>query len=234
MLDIDALVESDGLYLTSMPDGRSFTWRLLTLKEYRVFRALRDSGTLTPMQVHDKVFDRCYQGNADMIDPDCPAGYPMSIGQLIMWLSGDCAATTDKEDLETVRAVYPADTLHEYMKRVCLQAFPSYTIENIEKWTRPLLLQRFVLAESLLLESGSKWFKEAGGYQPLELKSIMSAEQKAKTEKRQQGIDFGRENAAHHKAMNGMEGNDMLDLAPDQFSKKMRIAQKMDGRQRRG
>lgn len=226
MLDVDTLLESDGLFMTSMPDGRSYTWRLLTLKEYRIFRALRETRTLSAYQVHDKVFDRCYLGNPHMIDGDTPAGYTMSVGELIMWLSGDGAATGDKEDLEATRAAYPADTLHEHMKRTCLRAFPAYRIEDLEKWTRPMLLQRFVCAESMLVEGGT-------GYQPIELKNIMSADQKAKSQKRAQGIDFQRENAGLDQAMGGHAGKeDLWDLPPDQFQKKMKIAQRMEQRGR--
>jgi hypothetical protein len=237
MIDIDALLESDGLYITTMPDGRSYTYRLLGLKEYRVFRGLRESGAISRLLLHDKVFERCYIGNSDMIDGDTPAGYTISIGELIMWLSGDGAAIGDKEDLETARMMYPADTVYEYMRRTCLRAFPSYKIEDVDKWTRPLLLQRFVLAECILTEASADVREGSPGYQPIELKHIMSAEQKAKTERRQnnpQGIDFARENAAVNQAMSGGEGHDPLDLPPDQFQRKMKIARKMDGRQTRG
>jgi hypothetical protein len=224
MIDVDALLESEGLYITTMPDGRSYTYRLLGLKEYRIFKALRETGVLSRYHLHDKVFDRCYLGNPDMIDGDTPAGYTLSIGELIMWLSGDGATHGDKEDLENARMMYQGDTVYEHMRRVCLRAFPSYKIEDLDRWTRPLLLQRFVIAEHMLAETGE--------YQPIELKNIMTAEQKAKHQKRQEapggGIDFARENAGLSKEMAGAEGHDVFDLPPDQFQRKMRIAQRMD------
>jgi hypothetical protein len=226
MLDIDKLIESEGLFVTTLPDGRSFTWRLLTLKEYRVFRGLRESRVLAPMVVHDRVFDRCYLGNTDLIDGETPAGYCISVGELIMWLSGDSAGHSDRDDIELARMAYPADTVNEFMKRIVLRAFPSYKIEDVETWSRPTLLQRFVMAECLLAENGS-------GYQPLELKNIVSAEQRAKAARKAQGIDFAGENARLDQAMGGKAGGDILDLPPDQFQKKMKIAKRMEERRAR-
>lgn len=240
MLDIDTLLKSDGLYITTMPDGRNYMWRLLTLKEYRIFRSLRETGTLSRYQIHDAVFDRCYTGNAALIDGDTPAGYTMSIGELIMWVSGDSAGLNDKEDLEIARSTYPGATVHEYMKRICLRAFPAYKIEDVEGWSRPLLIQRFVLAEELLSESYCTLLAPDGkivrqpNYQPIELKSIMTAEQMAKNQKRQEGIDFQKENAQINQAMSGGEGHDLLDLSPDAFQKKMKIAKGMEARRGRG
>lgn len=222
MLDINTLIENEGLFVTTLPDGRSFTWRLLSLKEYRVFRALREGGILSPLVLYDRVFDRCYQGNIDLIDGDTPAGYCVSIGELIMWLSGDSADQTARDDLEMARVAYPGDSFNDFMKRVILRAFPAYKIEDLDGWTRPKFLHRFVDAEYLLAENGS-------GYKPIELKDIISSRQKAENAKKQ-GIDFAKENAGLDKAMGGRGGGDLIDLPPDAFQKKMKIARRMEAR----
>lgn len=225
MLDIDLLVESGGLYVTALPSGESFSWRLLTLKEYRIFRALRESGAVHPYLLHDQVFDRCYQGIGDLVDPLLPAGIFVAMGELIMWLSGDCAGSTQVEDIMMARQAYPAESVHEHMKRVVLLAFPSYTLEDIEDWARPEFIRKFTISEALLVNRGI-------GYEPLDPKHILTPEQQAKRKQRAD-IDFRRENRELGSAMSGGEGHHPMDLPPDVFARKMKIAEAMEARRNR-
>src|SRR5688572_17279409 len=100
---LDDLLEREDLYLTEFPQGWTFLWRLLTLEEYRKFRALRATGLFHPFYLHWKVFEKCYQGDAKLLNQTMPMGVPLSIGELILYLSGDCEAVTIKEELAAIR-----------------------------------------------------------------------------------------------------------------------------------
>ena len=65
-MNIDHILEADGnIYRTHIPDyGVTFNYRLLTLKEYKVFRSLRDGGLLPEWSLADEVFERCLIGES--------------------------------------------------------------------------------------------------------------------------------------------------------------------------
>ena len=123
MVNLDKLLESQGLYRTAYHTGQSFVWRMLTLKEYRVFKALTNSGAMTITEAYLKVFERCYVGNHLLINENIPVGMLVSIGELIMYISGDCSNETLKNDIATVRNMYPVNNAEEYMKRIIIAGF---------------------------------------------------------------------------------------------------------------
>lgn len=190
-MDIDLLLESEGLYQTVLETGQTFTYRILTQKEYRVFRALRDSGTMHPWNVATKVFARCYVGDAAFLSGDLPAGIEISIGNLILYLSGDCQGAI-AQDIAIARAKNPPTMLSGYMKRVISMAFPAYTWEDLDSWTYPKFIEMFVVAESVLVNRGI-------GYEPIDLDEIMLEGQKPK--KPSHGINFEAENASIRKSL---------------------------------
>lgn len=163
MLDIDQLIEQDGIFVTDFGDW-IFRWRLLTLKEYRVFRGLRDSGTLLPWTTYIEVFKRCTLGS-NWLNDRIPVGMVVSVGQLIMYISGDCELDTAKDDISIAREIYPAQSINEIMKRIIFTAFPNYKIEEVESWTRPTLIRNFVLSEHALIYRGYD-------YEPLDVNEI--------------------------------------------------------------
>jgi len=219
-IDIDTIIDSKGLYKTMVPGAPSFAWRLLSLKEYTAFRKLFYSGTFHHYTLYTAVFERCYLGNPALIDGNLPAGIFISIGEMIMWMSGDSAGSTQKEDIVAARNSYAADSVHEVMKRVILLAFPSYTLESIEEWTRPELLYKFTVAESVLVNRGI-------GCEPIDVRKIMSAGQAAK----QKAIDFKRENAELQDTK-GIRGDheSLWDASPDEFQRKRKIAEAAQSR----
>ena len=73
MIDIETLLESDGIYRTSVLNW-TLNWRLLSIKEYQLFRKLREGGVLPPFTVHNMVFERCYIGEAKALPEDMYAG----------------------------------------------------------------------------------------------------------------------------------------------------------------
>ena len=218
MLDIDLLVESDGIYMTTLPEGQSFTWRLLSIKEHRVFSTLRDQGIYSEYQLYDKVFDRCYVGDARAINGNLPAGIFLSIGRLIMYLSGDCAGE-EAQEIEAARSTYHQAGVLEIIRRVILMAFP-YKPEELECWTRRKLLAIFVEAEALL--------QNRGEYQPLDTSKIMTAEEMAKKQSKPL-FDFQKDNSEINKEFG--DGNHPLDLHPTELEARAKKTQKLNAEQ---
>jgi hypothetical protein len=198
-MDIDAIINSNGsLYQTWFPnEDVKFSYRLLSIGEYKTFRGLRVSGIFNEFELYEKVFERCYLGNPYCIPDTLSAGITISVGRLIMYLSGDCDQATLKHDIAAVRQHHPPDTVFEYMRAVILTAFPSYKIEEMEAWPRPKFIKNFGIAENVLC-------KQNATYERLDLKQIKSQEELAtEMNKTKQGsnIDFARENRAIRKAM---------------------------------
>ena len=197
-MDINAIIESNGnLYQTWFPnEDIKLSYRLLSIQEYKVFRGLRASGVLTDWQLFDTIFERCYLGTSYLISENISAGITISVGRLILYLSGDCDQDTLREDIHTIRAQHPADTVFEYMRSVIMTVFP-YKIEEMESWPRPKFLRNFTIAENVLS-------KQNPDYERLDLKQIKSAAEVAAEESKKSstsGIDFKGDNRAIRKAM---------------------------------
>lgn len=182
-MDIDVLLEAGGsLYQTRFAEiGITLTYRLLTLKEYRVFSALRASGDLDPAEIAEMAFGRCYLGTAALLTDSLPAGLTVTVGNLILHLSGDAERT--EELLEQARALYPQGSLYEHMRAVIMTAF-SYRMEDMESWTQEDFIRRFAIAENVLR-------LKVPGYEPLDPKKITRGGQPQR-----QGINFEAENRA--------------------------------------
>ena len=191
-MDIDAIINADGnIYKTWIPGyDVTFNYRLLSLKEYQVFRGLRETGVATEYQIAEQVFERCFFGEAALISVDLPAGITISIGQLILYLSGDCDDISLKEDIQRIRQMHPPNTVFEHMRAVICTAF-SYKIEDIDSWSRPKFLKRFTIAENVLAKQNPEFVR-------LNLKDIKSKEELERESKKPAGgkIDFAKENRA--------------------------------------
>jgi len=154
MVDLSTLLKSSAIFKTVFPNGNTVEWRLLTLKEYRIFSGLRSLETLSEEYIAFSVFKHCYQGSFDLLNKRMPAGIPITIGRLILYLSGDCEKETIKSDITIARAMYQGAAVNEHMKRVVFTAFPVYKIEDADSWTRQELLEKFAISEVLLIERG--------------------------------------------------------------------------------
>lgn len=189
-MDIDKIIESDGnIYRTTFPDvSISLSYRLLSLKEYKVFKSLRDGGLVPPFILSEMVFARCYIGNHELISKEVYAGMTISIGDLIMYLSGDCDAETLLSDISMARQMHPPDTVFEYMRSAVITAFPTYTVDDLDKMTRTQFLKYFAIAENVLSKQNSE-------YERLNLKDIKTAAE-ISNKNQSHGIDFDKENRA--------------------------------------
>lgn len=150
MIDIDTLLQANGLFVTTLPTGQSFTWRLLTIKEYHVFYALRQSNLYPINILNEEIFNHCYLGKVNLIDGNLPAGIFPSIGGLIMTLSGDNLLHNTVEHLKQIRSGYDANNVLEAIKLKILKAFPSYKPIELSAMTYTELLNQFNMAEAYL------------------------------------------------------------------------------------
>ena len=189
-MDIDKIIESNGnIYRTHFPDiDVSITYRILSIKEYKVFRSLRDGGVLSPALLAEQVFERCYFGNASILSNELPAGLSITVGSLIMYLSGDCDELTLIQDLHDARTLHPSDTVFEYMRSAVITAFPTYQLSDLEAMSRTEYLRLFAISENIISKQNPE-------YERLDLSKIQSAADKAAEDnKASHGIDFRKEN----------------------------------------
>jgi len=194
-MDIDAIINANGsLYRTSFPDlGIALSYRLLSLKEYKVFKSLRDGGVISPFIVSEKVFERCYIGEYKLIPDSQLAGVGITIGNLIMWLSGDCDSETLLNDIAFSRRLNPRDTVFEYMRGAIVAAFPTTTIEELENLTRNQFINKFTISENVIAKQNPE-------YEELNLSEV-AKQSETQSVKTKHGINFERENQAIVKAV---------------------------------
>ncbi len=188
-MNFNSLIDRDDLFYTVFPDGRTFLWRLLSIKEYRKFCVLRSTGQWHPYYLYSKVFERCYEDKLDLLPDDMPMFVPTSIGALCMYLSGDCESESAKEDITVARGMYVTGDLTETLKRTILLAYSRYTPTELDLLTRPELIRLFVQAEAFLQYQVGDKFK------PLDISKITSGSEMAKTPKaRFEAVNFELEN----------------------------------------
>jgi hypothetical protein len=223
MLDVSLAFENDGLFRTDI-GGCRFLYRLLTLKEYRVLNSIRSSGMLTEWGIALEALNRCLLTDHRLLNQNLPVGIYVSVGQLILYLSGDCEQDTLKTDIQVAREFYPALSVQERMKHTIFVAFPSYTIDDADSWTRPELIRKFVIAEHALISRQT-------GYQPLDVEEIKPYhELLAKAEPVKQAediskIDFAADAMQVQKNSNFWETQDLLEEQVVQETKRLTTAQ---------
>lgn len=222
---LESLLKTD-LYSTQIPGIGVFRYKLLSIKEYRKIVSLRSSGIFLPNELEEQVFKYCYVGNTGLLPESLHAGITVSLGKLILFLSGDCDTKTIISDISSFRRKNPPDTLHEYMRAVIVTAFPMYSLEDIESWTRVEFIEKFSISENVLK-------KKQSDYELLDLSKV--GKQPKKKNKPSHGIDFAAENAAIMKNQNPMDVEDAYNNIAD--SKKSSNltkgqARKLDSRRR--
>jgi hypothetical protein len=196
-LDKDASV-----YTTLIPQVGEFSFRLLTLQEFKRISILRNNSFFSKWELEEEVFAYCYLGKSSFLKDNLPAGITISIGSLILWLSGDCDTSSIVRDIQVSRKLNPVNTLHEYMRAVILSAFPAYTLEDIEAWDRLEFVRKFTISENTLK-------KKDEAYEFLDL-SLVGKPEKTK-KKDEQKIDFAAENAAIMKSQGRWEVEEALE-----------------------
>lgn len=182
MLNLQEFLDSEDIYTTVFPAGWSFSYRLLTLDEYRKFYALRANQTVHPFFIYRSVFERCFLGDVKLITVDLPAGVTVSLGLLIMWLSGDCNEQTLVADIQSIQTSFNKNDVFEVMKRIIVTAFPTYDVTQLRKLNRNQFLRLFVEAETIME------YKHGEKYIPLDLTQITSVNSPAVIDEQSEDI----------------------------------------------
>lgn len=190
-MDWNTLLTNRNIFRTQYTDTLVFYWRLLTNREYKVFKSIQRTGDLPGSLLFVKIFETCCLDYSPQVYGDVPIGCLISLGEVMLYLSGDCDAETFASDLTQLRTIHAGDSVSEHMLKVVLTAFPSYSMEDIESWDRLEFIERFVLAENALLYRGVK-------ITPLDLTKITRGSEgkknkKGKTEFRPVPLDFEQE-----------------------------------------
>lgn len=209
-MQLGELLSSDH-YMVNWPGIGQFTFRLLTLREFRKISVLRSTGYFFLDELEEKVFDMCYTGKSFLLPDDMVAGVCISIGRLILHMSGDCDTKSIINDISLSRNRNPADTLHEYMRAVVIAAFPCYSLEDIEGWSRVEFVRRFSISENVLK-------KKDANYEFLDLSKIGK---EPKKKKEAHGIDFAAENAAMMRNQNPMDVQETMDKLSVEQARKL-------------
>jgi len=157
------------------------------LREYEKFSYLKKESITTEWDFFEQVFKYCYLGEYHLIPDSIPAGFTISIGRLIMYISGDCDRETILEDIGRARMENPANTLLEYMRTVIFTVF-NYSLEDVESWDRQKFLKTFTIAENILS-------KQKEDFTHMDLKELSKSMNK-KAAGQNQAIDFAAENRA--------------------------------------
>lgn len=216
-MDYKKLIDSENLYQTVI-DEETYYWKPLSLKEFNRF-------SLFKSQIHEyifynMVFEHCYVGNVHSLNNNIPAGISVSIGRVAYWVSGECLNNTFIEDVAIVREKFETKPLINRIRFVIFTVWPEYTPEDLESWTYSKLLERFTEAENILKARNPDYnlldLNKLKNSKPVKGVNSLSQMKKDNQELAKEG--FGKEHP--------------LDSDIDQFSKKQKIAQKLDKRRR--
>lgn len=193
MYDFDSLLESQGLFQTTLPNGGVVNWRLLTLREVKILEKLKDS--FHDLMFYDMIFERCYVGDAALLPANLPFGSIVSIGHLIYELSKEPELNQFRDTIFAARNRYGS-----HFEKIILLAFPTLLPKDLDNITFPEFIRLFVTAEAMLelkynIEQGCALSVRAEKPTPifskLGPKDFIPAEDK----NRKPIIDFNRENA---------------------------------------
>lgn len=150
-MDLIRVLESGKeLYSIEFETGVEFQFRLLSMREYRLFNKIVTGGNTPPFFVYEDVFKLCFLGDASYIPTNTPVGYLISVGELIYYLSGSQDPTQLLFDIADERKKNPADSIFEHMRAVIVTAIPRYTLFDIDNLTEKEFIKCFVIAENIL------------------------------------------------------------------------------------
>lgn len=164
-MNIKQLLEYDGdLYIIKFNDYVSFTFRLLSLREFSLLSSLMKNG-MHPYFVYEEAFNLGSIEDLKYLNLSIPAGYIISTGNLILTMSGANEGKDFLYSIAETRKEKPFDSLLEHIKTTIYYAFKTLTPLEINKLTEKQLINLFVEAENYLRKT-----KE--NFQPLDLQKI--------------------------------------------------------------
>ena len=214
-MDIQSIIDSENVFQTEI-GGYKILWRLLSMREWRILSGLRDSGQITDEQACEEAFKRVYMGRYELLSTEMFAGVSNSIGRAALWMSGDNQSTI-KQDIILARKYHPRYSVYEKMKRIVMIAFPGYTPDDLQNWSRVKLLEQFAAAEAMLIEKGF----------PYEAFNVDDIGKDVSSKPKHEHIRTEAENKAMEAAYHGqMEGSTFWEKTPTELSGKGKIKSK--------
>ena len=159
------LQQNKELYNIQFEEGLEFQFRLLSMREYRLFNKMIVGGLMPPIFIYEDIFELCFFGKVEFLPNVLPIGYIMTIGELIYHLSGAQKSDQILFDIAEERKKNPGDTIFEHMRAVIITAIPRYTLFDIDNLTEKEFIKCFVIAENILSKVNPSFVK-------LDLKSI--------------------------------------------------------------
>ena len=144
------LSQNKELYNIQLDDGIEFQFRLLSIREYRLFNKMMIGGFMLPFFIYEDIFELCFFGEVNFLPKNIPMGNILSTGELIYHLSG--AQTSDQIlfDIAEERKKNPGDSIFDHMRAVIITAIPRYTLFDIDNLSEKEFIKCFVIAENIL------------------------------------------------------------------------------------
>lgn len=146
---VEVLQEKKELYNIEFEDIE-FQFRLLSMREYRLFNKLMLSGMYDRFSLFEDVFRLCYFGDYLRIPKTFPMGPIITTGELIYYMSGSQDAVQLLFDIAEERKKAPGDSIFEHMRAVIITAIPRYTLFDIDNLNEKEFIKCFVIAENIL------------------------------------------------------------------------------------
>ena len=153
------------LYNIEFDDGIEFQFRLLSMREYRLFNKMILGGSMPPFFYYEDIFKLCSLDGVGFYPDNLPMGCIISTGELIYYLSGSQEAVQLLVDIAEERKKNPGDSIFEHMRAVIITAIPRYTLFDIDNLTEEEFIKCFVIAENILSKMNP-------GFARLDLKEI--------------------------------------------------------------
>ena len=147
-LDLDTLIEEafqkyDAVFFSEI-DGQLFSYRPLGRKEYK---EILSNENISDWDRQDAIVKATLIYPTDFDLDDCPAGIPNQL----------CTDIIEKSCLDPENMIYllhtnrmEAEQLGSEMVCIIAEAFPSYTIDEIESWNNYKFMKIFAQAEWIL------------------------------------------------------------------------------------
>ena len=148
---VEVLKSDLELYSITFPeDDVSYQFRLLSMREYRLFNKLMLGGLEPPFFIYEAIFELCYFGAVEYMNKQTKMGYLLSVGELIYFLSGSQNSNELLLDIAKERKNNPSDSIFEHMRAVIISAIPAFSLKDVDNMTEKEFIKAFVISENIL------------------------------------------------------------------------------------
>jgi hypothetical protein len=155
---VEVLNENKELYNIEF-ENIEYQFRLLSIREYRLFNKLMLSGREDRFSLFEDIFRLCFFGNYSSIPKSSPVGPILTTGELIYYMSGSQDAVQLLFDIAEERKKAPGDSIFEHMRAVIITAIPRYTLFDIDNLNEKEFIKCFVIAENILSKTNPNFNK---------------------------------------------------------------------------